>query len=189
MSPTSRGRAGAEDGRGTSRVPSALGSIPLVGDLVKGADAQAQWLADLLEQNARLLGQLPDTLRSYNDALERFNQTVAQLDRSVTRIEKATKTLTGPIDRLAGALDPATLRDLPETLDALRREAVPALRAATDTQHQVASLQLSVERVISVIADLPGMGIVRRLTTGRGEDAATPADPARPKPPQTAPRS
>jgi len=27
-----------------TRVPSAVGSIPVVGDLVKQADAQAQWL-------------------------------------------------------------------------------------------------------------------------------------------------
>ena len=91
-------------------MPSAVGAIPVVGDLMRGADAQAQWVTDLLEQNARLVGQLPATLKSFNDALERFNQTVTALDRSVTRIEKATRTLTGPLDRaasVAGALDPA----------------------------------------------------------------------------------
>ena len=150
-------------------MPSAVGSIPLVGDLVRGADAQAQWMQELLEQNARLVGQLPATLKSFNDALERLNTTLSQLDRSVTRIENATRTLTGPLDRFAGALDPKTLRELPDTLDALRREAVPALRAATDTQRQVASLQLTVDRVVALVGELPGMGILRRLGVGRGE--------------------
>ena len=150
-------------------MPSAVGSIPLVGDLVRGADAQAQWMQELLEQNARLVGQLPATLKSFNDALERLNTTLSQLDRSVTRIENATRTLTGPLDRFAGALDPKTLRELPDTLDALRREAVPALRAATDTQRQVASLQLTVDRVVALVGELPGMGILRRLGMGRGE--------------------
>ncbi|WP_375492179.1 hypothetical protein [uncultured Jatrophihabitans sp.] len=161
-----------------SRVPSAVGAIPFVGSLVKGADAQAQWLADLLEQNARLIGQLPATLKSFNDALERFNQTVTQLDRSVTRIENATRTLTGPLDRVAGALDPKALRELPDTLDTLRREAVPALRAATDTQRQVASLQVTIDRVVALVGELPGMGIVRRFTAARGEDGPAAAPPA-----------
>src|SRR5437868_6289785 len=59
-----------------SRVPPAVSSIPVVGDLVKQADAQAQWLQDMVEQNARLVGQLPSTLKSFNDSLEQFNKTV-----------------------------------------------------------------------------------------------------------------
>jgi ABC-type transporter Mla subunit MlaD len=158
-------------------VPSAIGALPFVGDLAKGADAQAQWLTQLLEQNARLIGQLPATLKSFNDALERFNQTVTQLDRSVTRIENATRKLTGPLDKVATALDPKALRELPETLDTLRREAVPALRAATDTQRQVASLQVTVDRVIAVISELPGMGILRRFTAAGRPAADDTAEP------------
>jgi ABC-type transporter Mla subunit MlaD len=71
----------------TSRVPSAVGSIPLVGDLMKQADTQAQWLQELVEQNARLVGQLPATIKTFNDSLERFNQTVGRLDRMVTQVE------------------------------------------------------------------------------------------------------
>ncbi|MBE7189957.1 hypothetical protein [Jatrophihabitans endophyticus] len=159
------------DRKPRSRVPSAVGSIPLVGDVVRSADAQAQWMQDVLEQNARLVGQFPATLKSFNDALERFNQTVARLDATVTRIEGATRTLTGPLEKVAGTLDPRTLREIPEALDSLRTsltdEAVPALRAATDTQRQVASLQSTVERVITTLAELPGAGIFRRLSTAR----------------------
>jgi ABC-type transporter Mla subunit MlaD len=154
----------------TSRVPAAVGSIPVVGDLVKQADNQAQWLQDVLEQNARLVGQLPATMKSFNDSLERFNQTVARLDRVVGSVEGATAQLIGPLEqlaprleRLAGAVDPRTLREIPDVLDSLRREALPALRAATDTQKQVALIAATLDRVITVLNDIPGAGIVRRL--------------------------
>lgn len=147
----------------SSRVPSAVGSIPLVGDLAKVADSQARWMQEMVEQNARLIGQFPATMKTFNDSLERFNQTVGRLDRAVTRIEAATKTLTGPMEKVAGSIDPKTLRELPETMDALRREALPALRAATDTQKQVALLQSTVERVIAVASELPGAGVLRRI--------------------------
>jgi ABC-type transporter Mla subunit MlaD len=153
-----------------SRIPSVVGAIPVVGDLVKQADSQAQWLQDLVEQNARLVGQLPATIKSFNDSLDRFNQSVARLDRVVPTIESAAAQIIGPLeqvtpalDRLAGLLEIPTLRDVPEALDALRREALPALRAATDTQKQVALLNATLERVLTILNDLPGAGIVRRL--------------------------
>lgn len=178
----------------SSRIPSAVGAIPVVGDLMKSAETQAQWMQAVLEQNARLIGQFPATLKTFNDTLERFNQTVGRLDRAVTRIESASRTITGPLDKVAGALDPAALRELPETLDALRRESLPALRAATDTQRQIVALQTTVERVIGLVADLPGAGIVRRMTTGRdhAEDAGggddVPEQPGRERSRRAAPK-
>lgn len=124
-----------------SRLQAAVGAIPVVGDLVRTADAQAQWMQELVEQNARLLAQLPATMKTFNDSLERFNQTIARLDKAVTRLEKTTKNLSGPID-------------------ALRREAT---RAAADTQKQLALLQTTVERVITAASELPGAGILRRF--------------------------
>lgn len=158
-----------------SRIPSVVGAIPLVGELAKSADQQARWMQEVLEQNARLLAQFPATMRSFNDALERFNQTVGRLDRTVTRIEAATKTLTGPMERVAGALDPKALREIPEVLDVIRKEAVPALRAATDTQRQVALLQATIERVVAVLSELPGAGVLRRLTSGDGASRPKPS--------------
>lgn len=151
----------------SSRVPSAVGAIPVVGDLVKSADHQARWMQEMVEQNARLVGQFPATVKSFNDAIERFNETVGRLDRAVTRIENASKQLTGPMEKVAGALDPKSLRDLPQVLDALRREAIPALKATTDTQRQVALLQTTIERVIGALSELPGAGVLRRLVPGR----------------------
>ena len=145
----------------TSRVPSAVGSIPVVGDLVKQADTQAQWLQELVEQNARLVSQLPATIKTLNDSLERFNESVARLDRMVTRMEKTSE----------------RVRDLPALADALRKEALPALRAATDTQRQVALLQGTVERIATVLGELPGAGLLRRFagqpqTSRTGDDSA-----------------
>jgi ABC-type transporter Mla subunit MlaD len=158
----------------SSRVPSAVGAIPVVGDLMKSADQQARWMQEMVEQNARLVSQFPATIKSFNDALERFNDTVGRLDRAVTRMEAASKQLTGPLEKMAGALDPKALRELPQILDALRREALPALRATTDTQRQVALLQSTIERVVNVLADLPGAGVLRRIVGDRGEAESRP---------------
>jgi len=51
--------------------------------------------------------------------------------------------LTGPLGNVLSNLDPSRLAEMPDVLDLLRKEAVPALRAATDTQRQVALLQAS----------------------------------------------
>jgi ABC-type transporter Mla subunit MlaD len=156
----------------SSRVPSAVGAIPVVGDLVKQAEGQAQWLQDLVEQNARLVGQLPATMKAFNDSLERFNQTVGRLDKAVSRIEGATSQLIAPLEQMTPQLD--RLRDIPELLDTLRREAVPALRAATDTQKQIALLSTTVERILAMLNELPGASIVRRITgTGTASRAET----------------
>ena len=122
-----------------SRVPSAVGAIPVVGDLVKSADHQARWMQEMVEQNARLIGQFPATMKSFNDALERFNDTVGRLDRAVTQIEAASRQLTGPLEK--------------------------AVRATTDTQKQVARLQATIERVVGALADLPlpGTAVLRRI--------------------------
>jgi len=172
-----------------SRVPGAVGAIPVVGDLMKQADSQAQWLQDLVEQNARLVQQLPATIKSFNDTLERFNQTVGRLDRMVTRVENTTNQLIAPIEeiqprleRIVALLDIPSVRasmgDLPGLIDALRKEALPALRATTDTQKQIALLQSTVERVMALLGELPGMGLVRRFAGGRPADAADlPVDP------------
>lgn len=151
------------------RVPDLVGALPVVGGLVRGADEQMQWAQDLLEQQARLIGQLPATLKTVNDSIERFNQTVQRLDRTVTRIEAATSSLVSPLERAVATLDPARLAEVPELLDVLRKEAVPALRAATDTQRQVALIQTTLDRVVAALGDLPGAGLLRRMTT-RAED-------------------
>jgi ABC-type transporter Mla subunit MlaD len=161
----------------SSRVPSAVGAIPVVGDLMKSAEQQARFMQEVLEQNARLVAQFPATMKTFNDTLERFNQTVGRLDKAVSRIEGATKTLTGPLEKVATSLDPKAFRDIPEVLDALRREALPALKAATDTQQQVALLQATIDRIIAVLGDLPGAGVLRRLA-GEGSSRPKPGSAA-----------
>jgi ABC-type transporter Mla subunit MlaD len=152
----------------TSRVPSAVGAIPVVGDLVKQADLQAQWLQDLVEQNARLVGQLPTTMKSFNDALERFNQTIGRLDKVVSRIDAATSTLVGPLEQIS-----PQLTSVPAMMESLLREAGPALRAATDTQKQVALLTTTVDRLLALLNELPGAGLLRRLTAPPAGAAAS----------------
>ena len=121
----------------SSRVPPAVGSIPVVGDLMRQADNQAQWLQDVVEQNARLVAQFPATMRTFNDTLERFNQSVARLDRVVSTIEAATDRIVAPMERV-----------------------VPVL------ERQVGLLTGTVDRVAGLLGELPGAGILRRVAGG-----------------------
>jgi ABC-type transporter Mla subunit MlaD len=116
----------------SSRVPPGVGAIPVVGELVKQADQQARWLQEVLEQNTRLIGQLPATMKSFNDSLERFNQTVTRLDRIVSQIERTTATLIGPLDQLSQRMD----------------------------------------RLATMLGEIPGVGLVRRLAGPRGSGPA-----------------
>jgi ABC-type transporter Mla subunit MlaD len=130
-----------------TRVPSAVGSIPVVGDLVKQADAQAQWLQELVEQNARLVSQMPATIKTFNDSLERFNQTIGRLDRVVSRIEGASAQLIAPLEQMTPQLD-----------------------------RQVALLANTVDRILTLLNELPGAGFVRRIT-GTGVRNGDPEPP------------
>lgn len=116
----------------SSRVPPGVGAIPVVGEIVKQADQQARWLQEVVEQNTRLVGQLPVTMKSFNDSLERFNQTVARLDRIVSQIERTTATLIGPLEQLSQRMD----------------------------------------RLATMLGEIPGVGLVRRLTGARDSGPA-----------------
>jgi ABC-type transporter Mla subunit MlaD len=142
----------------SSRVPSAVGAIPVVGGLVRKADSQAKWLQQLVEQNARLAAELPTTMKALTDSLERFNQTVGRLDKVVSRIESTAAQLVAPLEQVAPTLD-------------------RMVATATDTQKQVALLTMTLERVIGLLSELPGAGFLRRLAGGRAEPAG-PDDPA-----------
>jgi ABC-type transporter Mla subunit MlaD len=162
-----------------SRVPEVVGAIPVVGGVLRSADQQAQWMQEMVEQQARLVSQMPTILKALNDAIEAFNQTVQRLDRTVTRIETTTNTIVTPLEKVAATLDPSRLAELPDMLDTLRREAIPALRATTDTQRQVALLQATVDRILAMISELPGMGLVKRMS-GRAQPPAATQPPAQP---------
>ncbi len=60
------------------------------------------------------------------------------------------------LEKLVSALEVNSVLELPGVLDALRKEALPALRAATDTQKQLALLTSTVERIVALLGDLPG---------------------------------
>jgi len=77
------------------------------------------------------------------------------------------------LEKLIGAVDVNSVRDLPGVLDALRKEALPALRAATDTQKQLALLTTTVERIFGILNELPGAGLVRRFAGGPEKSSST----------------
>ena len=58
-------------------------------------------MQDLVEQNARLVGQFPATMKSFNDSLERFNQTVGAWTAWSPGSRQRARQLIGPLEKLA----------------------------------------------------------------------------------------
>lgn len=149
--------------------------IPTVGDVIRLATEEAEALAAL-----------PGSLALLNRSLTSFAQTVARLDKLVQRLDRLTEPLEGPLTALAPRLqalvpllDEELIGTLPAVLDSVNRNAVPALELIGQTQAQVASIAVSMERLMHVmddgfarLAELPGMGLVTRL---RGERTAQPS--------------
>lgn len=167
--------------------------IPTVTDLVRLGTEQVEALVAL-----------PESLALLNRSLTSFAATVSRLDKLVQRLDRLTEPLEEPLTALAPRLnalvpllDEEVLASLPAVLDAVNRNAVPALEVIGQTQAQVASIAASVERLMHVmddtftrLQDLPGMGLVSRLragserpgraapTTPGGRAAAAPAPPS-----------
>lgn len=155
--------------------------IPTVGDLIR-----------LAAEETEALAALPGSLALLNRSLTNFAQTVARLDKLVLRLDRLTEPLEEPLAALAPRLqalvpllDEELMSSLPTVLDSINRNAVPALELIGQTQAQVASIAVSMERLMHVMDDgfarlseLPGMGLVTRL---RGERSGQPP-PERRKP-------
>lgn len=147
--------------------------IPTVNDLVRMGTEQIEALAAL-----------PDSIALLNRSLTSFASTVARLDKLVQRLDRLTEPLEEPLTELAPRLqalvpllDEDVLANLPAVLDAVNRNAVPALEVIGQTQAQVASIATSVDRLMHVmddtivrLAELPGAGLVSRL---RSRNATT----------------
>jgi hypothetical protein len=143
--------------------------IPTPGDLVKYGAEQIEALA-----------QLPESISMLNKSLTSFASTVSRLDKLVQRLDRLTEPLEGPLTALAPRLealvpllDEDVIASLPAVLDAVKRNAVPALEVIGQTQAQVASIASSVDRLMHVmddtfarLQDLPGMSLVNRLRAG-----------------------
>jgi len=143
--------------------------IPTVGDLVRMGAEQIEALAAL-----------PDSIALLNRSLTNFAATVSRLDTLVQRLDRVTEPLEEPLTKLAPRLDALVplldeevMASLPAVLDAVNRNAVPALEVIGQTQAQVASIAASVERLMHVMDDtfsrlqeLPGINLVNRLRAG-----------------------
>lgn len=143
--------------------------IPTVADLLRLGSEQVEALMAL-----------PDSLALLNRSLTNFAATVSRLDTLVQRLDRLTEPLEEPLTALAPRLealvpllDEEVLATLPAVLDAVSRNAVPALEVIGQTQAQVASIASSVERLmhgmddtLGRIQELPGVSLVNRLRSG-----------------------
>ena len=149
--------------------------IPTVHDLFRLGSEQVEALLAL-----------PESIVLLNRSLSSFAATVTRLDKLVKRLDRLTEPLEEPLTALAPRLqalvpllDEELISSLPAVLDAVNRNAVPALEVIGQTQAQVASIAASVDRLMHVmddtlvkLADLPGVGLVSRLRARTGPAAS-----------------
>jgi hypothetical protein len=159
--------------------------VPTVNDLVK-----------LTTDQIEALTQLPSSIVLLNQTLTSFAQTVGRLDKLVKRLDRLTEPLEEPLAALAPRLealipllDEELMSSLPEVLDSVRRNAVPALEVFGQTQAQVASIAQSVDRLMHLMDDtlsrlqeLPGVGLVNRLRGGSSTPERQATSPGRSRP-------
>jgi uncharacterized coiled-coil protein SlyX len=140
--------------------------LPTVSDLIHFGSEQVEALATL-----------PDTIVQLNRTLTSFAQTVARLDKLVRRLDRLTEPLEAPLaaltprlEALVPLLDHDLISSLPGVMEAVQRNAIPALEAMAQTQAQVAAIASSVDRLMTVmddgfarLQDLPGAALVSRL--------------------------
>jgi hypothetical protein len=143
--------------------------VPTVGEAIRVATEQLEALATL-----------PQSIVLLNRSLTSLAQTVGRLDKLVRRLDRVTEPLEAPLaalaprlDALVPLLDPDLIGSLPAVIDAIRRNAIPALEVIGQTQAQVASIAASVERLMTImddgfsrLQDLPGAALVNRLRGG-----------------------
>lgn len=143
--------------------------LPTVQDVVRFGTEQIEAVAAL-----------PESVALLNRSLSKFAATVSRLDTLVQRLDRLTEPLEEPLAALAPRLnalvpllDEDVLAQLPAVLDAVHRNALPALEVIGQTQAQVASIAASVERLMHVmdetlsrLQDLPGVSLVNRLRPG-----------------------
>ena len=82
--------------------------------------------------------------------------------------------------RWSGSPRPSTrkaLREIPETLDALRREARAGPAGGHRHPDPRRGLQSTLDRIVGVIAELPGAGVLRRATRPAPPDRDAPPAP------------
>jgi DNA repair ATPase RecN len=143
---------------------------------VKAPFVSPSELAKLVQEQAAAVAALPQAAATLNRTLTAFAQTVGRLDTLVQRLDRLTEPLEEPLAELAPRLqmlvpllDEKVLGVIPELVDSLRKDAVPALQRIDSTQQQVQVIAESVERImggldetLTRLSALPGMGLIQR---------------------------
>jgi hypothetical protein len=143
---------------------------------VKGPFVSPTELARLVQEQAAAVAALPQAATTLNRTLTAFAQTVGRLDTLVKRLDRLTEPLEEPLRELAPRLqllvpllDDDVLGVIPELVDSLRKDAVPALQRIDQTQQQVQVIAESVERImggldetLTRLSGLPGISLIQR---------------------------
>ena len=122
----------------------------------------------------RAVRALADTVTVGADTLLVVQKLALRIDGLVDDLEEPVRALLPGLNRTAVLLDDPVMETIPDTVRRLQAEAMPLLRAISETQARFAAL--------------PGAGLLGTLTGRRPETRTATAAPAAPPAPTTDPR-
>lgn len=144
-----------------------MARIPGVPDVVALLRAQTEALVALpatvvsLQRSVIALG---ETLEAGRDTILLVNRLAMRLEQLIDGLEAPLTALAPGLTRAAAVLDDPTVDAIPDMIRRIQTEALPLLRAISETQTRLMAL--------------PGAALLGAMTGRRTEAARPPADPA-----------
>ena len=150
---------------------------------IPGVDSVISGVLSVLQAQTEALAALPGAVQALSSAVKNLAEatagakdTVVTMNRLVNRIDAIVEDLEAPLralapgmTRVAAVIDDPIVTAVPQTLNQIRKEIQPLLRALSETNERVAFIAGSTERIVSFIDDtgrtiagIPGAALLGR---------------------------
>ncbi len=144
----------------------------MVSSVLSVLQAQTEALAALpgaVQALSAAVKNLAEATAGAKDTVITMNRLVNRIDGIVEDLEMPLRALAPGMTRMAAVIDDPIVTAVPQTLNQIRKEIQPLLRALSETNERVAFIAGSTERIVSFIDDtgrtiagIPGAALLGR---------------------------